>query len=89
MKKIGLPKFTKKLFNPGLILVLLFLLLIGVEAYVLYYKVYGNLSTGIEDVAVDVNIVRLDLNNYNKMVELLDSLNSYQPANTPYENPFQ
>ena len=80
---------AKKFIRPAVILTLLFLLLIGIEAYLLYYKVYGNLSTDINDISVDVNIVRLDVSNYNKIIELLDSLNAYQPANPVVENPFK
>ena len=79
----------KKILRPALILALLFLALLALEAYVLYYNVYGNLFTEIEDSSMDVNIVRLDVTNYNKMIELLDSLKDYTPANPAVENPFR
>ncbi|MBX4191389.1 MAG: hypothetical protein KW804_01150 [Candidatus Doudnabacteria bacterium] len=77
----------KKFINPTLVLALMFIALVALEAYVLYYKVYGNLSTGIDD-SVDVNIVRLDVNNYNKMIELIDSLKAFEPHNEARDNPF-
>ncbi|MBX4187495.1 MAG: hypothetical protein KW802_04610 [Candidatus Doudnabacteria bacterium] len=79
----------KKILNPTVILTILFAALLLVEAYWLYYKVYGNLSTNVEDAAVEVNIVRLDINNYNKMINLLDSLKVYKPVFTEVENPFK
>jgi hypothetical protein len=85
---LNLTKY-KKIVSPTLILVLLFLMLVGIEASLLYNKVYGNLSTEFDDDSIDVNIVRLDINNYNKMIDLLDSLHSFQPENEVYENPFK
>jgi hypothetical protein len=80
----------KKVLRPSWVLILLFLLLLGVEAYILYSKVYGNLFTGInEEIVVENKIVRLDLNNYNKTLELLDGLQAYSAPELNINNPFK
>jgi hypothetical protein len=79
----------KKLWHPGLILTAIFLILLIIEAYLLYYKVYANLSTGIEALPVpSSNIVRLDINSYNKTLELLDSLKAFTGSTADVDNPF-
>jgi hypothetical protein len=84
----SLNSLIKKLARPKLLLILLFLALLGVEAYLLYYQVYGNLSTGIENVSVD-NSVRLDLSNYKTTLDLLDSNSTYLPPGLVTNNPFK
>ena len=78
----------KKLLRPGLFLVLVFLILVAIEGYLLYFKVYRSLSIGVDTKAINYNIVRLDLNNYNKTLKLLDELNSFSPPNLFINNPF-
>ena len=80
--------FLKKFVHPNIILAVVFVIVIGVEAYLLYFKVYAYLSTKVENVQAE-DIVRLDLNNYNKTLELLDSLNTFAPENPSVNNPFK
>ncbi len=82
-------KVLKKVFSPGLILSLVFLALVAFEVYLLYYKVYGNLSTTVEEAFVENKIVRLNVNNYNKLVELMDEVKTFAPTNVISHNPFQ
>lgn len=77
-----------KAIRPKLVLTILFLILLGFEVYVLYFNVYGNLSTGVEDISVDTNIVRLDLKNYEKMLQLLDNAKAYGAPAVTVDNPF-
>ena len=79
----------KKLIQPKLILIVVFIALLVLEAYLLYYKVYGNLSTGIEDVSTDSSIVRLDLPGYKSTLQLLDANTSYVPSGLNLNNPFR
>ena len=70
---------SKKMINPVAILGIIFVVVIAIEAYLLYYRVYGSLLAQPDEVA-DEKIVRLDINSYNKTVQLLDAYRQYVPA---------
>lgn len=55
----------------ALLLVVCFLCVIGIEAYLLYSHVYKNFNA-VPEGATAENIVRLDLASYNKALEVLD-----------------
>jgi len=74
--------------KPGFVLVAIFALLLGYEIYLLYYDVYTNLTTEVQDISVNTNIVHLDLANYQKMLDLLDSVKVYTPPPITVDNPF-
>lgn len=80
---------TKKFIRPDLILILIFLLIFGLEIYLLYSRVYVNLSTEVNEAPTD-NIVRLDLASYSKTLILLDASKTFapQPLNLANPNPF-
>jgi hypothetical protein len=77
-----------KIFHPRWVLTTVFLVLLTLEIYLLYSRVYKNLYTPIEDAPIEQNVVRLDVINYNKMLELLDSLKVYTGREINIENPF-
>jgi hypothetical protein len=77
----------KTVLRPGRVLFILFIALLAYEAYLLYYRVYINLSIGVEEVSVE-DIVRLDLNNYNTVLEEIDKRNNYIPPTRDINNPF-
>lgn len=66
----------KKSINPSYILALVFILVICWEAFLIYSKVYSNLSVEQESVESE-SIVRLDLNSYSKALILLDGAKSF------------
>jgi len=89
LPKLGL-QFSKKSLktNPGFILLVIFVVILGYEVYLLYYNVYINLTTEVKDITVDTNIVHLDLTNYQKMLILLDSVKTYESPPLTIDNPF-
>jgi len=84
----NLQNIFKKLFHPKLILIVLFFVLVGIEAYLLYYKVYANLSTSVDTIVFDNNIVRVDVKSYTETLELLDLRKIYQAPNLIINNPY-
>ncbi len=81
--------FLKKFWKPGLILTIVFLIVLGIEGYLLYYKVYASLATNDEEVIIGNNrIVRLDIKSYNQTLALLDSLKTYVAKTINLDNPF-
>jgi hypothetical protein len=83
-------KSFQKYFRPKLVLITLFVIFLGFEMYILYYKVYTNLSVSIEEAPTNSNnIVRLDLTNYKKTLDLLDSLKAYVGVEVSEHNPFK
>ncbi len=67
-------------------LVLLFLLILAYEGYLLYSKVYANLSIGSQDIIAG-SVVRLDLNAYNKMLKTIDNNKTFIPTPPVLSNP--
>ncbi len=83
-------KSLQKYFRPKLILVALFVIFLSFEIYILYYKVYSSLTVSVEETPTNSsNIVRLDLTNYKKTLELLDSLKAYVGVEVTEHNPFK
>lgn len=84
-------KINKKNIRPNLLLVLAFVLIMGFEAYLLYWKVYSNLTTEEATEIQTGNIVRLDLTSYNKALGILDSAKSFtiKTENLSNTNPFK
>ncbi|OGE74327.1 MAG: hypothetical protein A3I07_02655 [Candidatus Doudnabacteria bacterium RIFCSPLOWO2_02_FULL_42_9] len=79
---------VKKFLHPTLLLTTIFVVLLLLEVYLLYSKVYTNLYVSITGAPIEQNIVRLDVTNYNKMLDLLDSLKTYQGRPIDIESPF-
>jgi hypothetical protein len=84
----------KKAFEKGikvrLLLVILFIMVLVIEGYLVYFKLYPNFS--VEDDAIPVkNIVRVDLRSYERAIELFDKLENYtsEPVNLTNSNPFK
>ena len=77
-------------FNPRLILAAAFAVLILLETYWLYTKVYRNLSVDADTIP-NGNIVRLDLGAYNQTIGLLDKLKFFTVSswNLKNTNPFK
>lgn len=82
-------KVLKKLIQPSLLLGLILLLVLATEAYLLYSKVYRSLNTDIGDVRLDSSVVRLDLANYTKTLNLLDSQQNFVPNTDIKTNMFK
>jgi hypothetical protein len=74
--------------KPGLWLVLAFVLIVAIEAYLLNYQVLKNLSTD-ETVPQTGNVVRLDLPSYNKTLKILDNAKTFSPQTPVVGNPFR
>ena len=77
-------------FNLTLILTLLLLAVLAAEAYFVYSNMYRSLSLKDDEIAPS-NVVRVDLKSYQRTIDLLDSLKSYQPPalNLKQPNPFK
>ena len=76
--------------RPKVWLMVLLLVLMLYESYLLYYKVYANLSVEtVEDPLADKKIVRLNFDNYKKTLDFLDGLKNYTPPTTTVANPFK
>ncbi|MBI2607899.1 MAG: hypothetical protein HYW51_03685 [Candidatus Doudnabacteria bacterium] len=76
MKKINLPKL--KGLKIGLFLSLIFVLIILLESYLLYYNLYLKLFAEPETIPQS-NIVRVNLSEYQKTIEVIEELESYSP----------
>lgn len=79
-----------KFIRPQLLLSLLLIAMILFEVFLLYSKVYGNLSADAQT-APTGSVVRLDLAAYQKTVNLIDQLKSFTvlPWNIQNSNPFR
>ncbi len=71
-------KFHLDFKNIGLVLTVLFVAFIVVELYFAYTYLYQNLRID-DDAIVTSNIVRVNLEDYKKTIELLDGYEQYQP----------
>ena len=82
-------KFNFKFLSFESIIGIVFVLVILLEAYVLYGKVLTKLYPDASSVPTE-NIVRLDLTSYNQTIDLLDRLKTYviKPIYLTNTNPF-
>jgi hypothetical protein len=90
MKDVKLKGFKIKSIRAERILALIFFVIILLEGYLLYSRVYQTLNAEA-DLVSGGNVVRVDLNAYNQTLDLLDRLKIFvvEPWNLPDENPFQ
>lgn len=73
--------------RPGLILLAAFLILVIFEAYLLYYRVYINLYTTVDEISVE-DVVRLNLKDYNAALEAIDKRQNFTAPTLNINNPF-
>jgi hypothetical protein len=84
MKNIDI-KFDIKRIKIGLALTIVFGLILILEIYLAYDGLYSKLSTESETVE-ESNVVRVDLEAYNKTIELIDKLENFTPPNLILNN---
>lgn len=80
---------TKKFLRPKLLLVALFVVAVLIEAYILYTKVFPNLSISQEVEQNNQQVVHLNLVDYQKMLITLDQLETFKPDFPILHNPFK
>ena len=80
----------KKFFVPSVWMVIVFILIVAWEVYVLYTQVYRQLSPDFTGDETE-NLVRLDLDSYNKSLIILDNAKNFVPdkVNPVTTNPFK
>ncbi|OGE82794.1 MAG: hypothetical protein A3B10_03865 [Candidatus Doudnabacteria bacterium RIFCSPLOWO2_01_FULL_44_21] len=90
MKQFKFKSLKIKSIYAERLLALIFIIIILLEAQLLYSKVYKILGTE-PDMVPAGNVVRVDLSDYNQTLQLLDQLKSFVPK--PWglvdPNPFQ
>lgn len=80
----------KKFIVPSVWLVLVFILIVAWEGYILYSQVYRQLLPDTAGIKSE-NIVHLDLDSYNKTLNLLDNTKNFVPKTLDLvnQNPFK
>lgn len=81
---MNIPKI--KIIRPGLFMGIVFLIILLFEGFLLYAKVYKNLSAEPQTVSTE-SIVRLDLISYDKTIRFLDDLRNFSVAAWDLINP--
>ncbi|HTL39199.1 MAG TPA: hypothetical protein VL306_00065 [Methylomirabilota bacterium] len=71
------------------VMTVVFILVVLLEMYILYTKVYAQLNPEANAIQTE-NIVRLDISSYNQTIDLLDNLKSFvaKPVNLNNSTPF-
>jgi hypothetical protein len=72
-------KLNKGGYNPGFILTAIFLTLLLIEVYFAYSSIYKNINVA-DPIVSDSNIVRVNLEQYNDTIRLLDQYETYDPG---------
>lgn len=86
----GFPKKTSPDTNWGSIFTAALILILLIEVYIIYLKLYKNLFTEA-DFVEQSNIVRVDLKSYDDLINFLDDQENFtpQPFRATRANPFK
>lgn len=71
-------KLNKNIGSIGFILTITLIAVLLIEIYLIYFLLYRNVWIS-DDAIIPNNIVRVDLADYNKTIDLLNELESFSP----------